>query len=628
MDLSKYFPVSILPILLPDIFNTMNKFCVHRWLCIFILLSASTLNCFCQSFVSDPEIPNPTITFLNDSVVRLDYDSIYHVHEWWDTIQYPGVVFQDGRLTYDYTRIFSDLMTVLDAREYHFIPVYGDDDLRYGLLFDPAQGFHTMPGGDNAGSPNTIPAKNIGRENNSYDQHAGGVHPERGYNYSMPHMNDIKILPKSSTNIFGHHPNFGSTMRLFHEIGHTWGVIWNTSVANALNWDVLNWEPWMPPITLVAGGNHWWPYGSNRWVDPKNGGLLTSSASINRFNIFDLYAMGAVSYNDIVDSVLYVRDPNTLVEYPVTVDSLILLLNKAQNYLNITPPEDLPNYLQGDEYLTGDGKRIPATDPNTQHFKTLIVVVTGAESIFSRSDKDLVLKLAKDVPPDWEIATRGYSHMSTKLEHKMVNDFGRYLGFGNSVTIKWEHFVSAYGAYKQASPDGIRIEGLPTRGTLSFNGLAVAVGQTFSPADFAFGHFTYTKDADKRFTGDEFQWNAITQGRWAVAAKVTIKPFSNSMTSNNESSIQFENEQRRGILTAYPNPFDDIITLTASEDIDEEVRISVSDQNGQAIHSQTASRFSKNENLVIDLAANNSNGILYLSVTISGRTQTKRILRK
>jgi hypothetical protein len=600
-----------------------QKFSLVLIICVILIL-----DCYSQPFFSNPGIPNPTITFLNDSVVRLDYDSIYQVHEWWDTVQNPGAVFS-GPFSYDYTRIFSDLMTVLDAREYHFIPIYGDDDLRYGLLFDPASGFATIPGGGNSGSPNTIPAKNIGRENNSYDEYAGGIHTARGNNYSMPHMNDIKLLPNSSANILGPNLNYGSTMRLFHEIGHTWGVTWNTSVSNVLNWDVLNWEPWMPPITLVAGGGHWWAYYSNRWVDPRNGGLLTSAPSINRFNIFDLYAMGAVSYNDIVDSVLYVRDPNTLIEYPVTVDSLILLLNKAQNYLNGTPQEDLPNYLQGDEYLTGDGKRIPATDPNTQHFKTLIVVVTGAESIFTGSDQDLVLKLARDVPPDWEVATRGYSHMSTKLEHKMVNDFNLFIpSHRKSISVTWQNFLAGYNPYKQNNPDGIRIESLPLTGTLTFNGMPVHAGQFFDLLDF--GNFIYNKP--ENFNGAEFSYNAITNGRWAVPANVKIRPSpiiipSNMPSGTTESGLAVTGTKGT-VVKVFPNPFGKTLNLSVANSTPTSFSIILYDMQGNIKYQKTNQLNEQGtKTIVIDDIPDNVTGQLKLNITLEGNTLRKTVIR-
>src|SRR5690348_6714813 len=100
----------------------MNRKWSLNLIVLFIACLITEGNC---QLVPYPGIPNPTITFLNDSVVRLDYDSIYQVHSRWDSVQHPGEVeFKKEFYSYNYTRIFSDLMTVLDARQYHYIPIY------------------------------------------------------------------------------------------------------------------------------------------------------------------------------------------------------------------------------------------------------------------------------------------------------------------------------------------------------------------------------------------------------------------------------------------------------------------------------------------------------------------------
>ncbi|NBP70071.1 MAG: hypothetical protein EBU52_15145, partial [Cytophagia bacterium] len=317
-----------------------QKFSLVLIICVILIL-----DCYSQAFVSNPGIPNPTITFLSDSVVRLDYDSIYHVHEWWDTIQYPqaiGNIRNTVTGKYDYDRIFSDLMTVLDASQYHFIPIYGDDDLRYGEI----------PGWIHSGERNFFPAKNIGFDNNLYT--GLPMKPIRGSNYLMPHMNDIKTLDRPNTNELASMPNFGSTLFLFHEIGHTWLTYWRTGAAGVLGWTSIGWQPWMPTSMLVSAGQHWFPWFSDRWVNPTNAGIMPSAPSFYEFNIFDLYTMGIRTYNQTADSILYVRNPETLIEYPLNVDSLIATLNKAQNYLDTTPPDSIPDYLEVQEFMEGD----------------------------------------------------------------------------------------------------------------------------------------------------------------------------------------------------------------------------------------------------------------------------------
>jgi len=176
------------------------KFNFFRLLQLLIILILHPYLLMAQAFTSDPNIEDPVITILNDSVVVMQYESIYDVHEHWDTIQYPGAILRSALLgKFDNHRIFEDLMTVLDAREYHFIPLYGDDDYRYGEL----------PGWIHGGRFNEIAAKNIGAINNFYD--TSPLFPEWGNIMRMPHMNNVKFLDRND-NI----PNYGTTLTLMH----------------------------------------------------------------------------------------------------------------------------------------------------------------------------------------------------------------------------------------------------------------------------------------------------------------------------------------------------------------------------------------------------------------------------
>lgn len=587
---------------------------------IFILTTIACSQAFCQAFVSDPNIPNPKIAFINDSVVRLHYDSIYQVHEWFDTIQYPQILEQQNPVAqlrngligkYDYARIFADLMTVLDAREYHSIGIYSDDDLRYGEL----------PGWIHSGPRNKYLAKNIGHNNHLVD--CGPFFPERGKNFAMLHMNNVEFIDRP----IGFLDNYGSTLTYFHELGHNWGVHWRPSVGEALNWSFSDWEPWMPTLYLIVGGTHW-INSSERWVNPNNMGILPSGPIYNRWNVFDLYAMGIMPYNQLQDSVIWARDTATLNEYPITIDSLITTLGKAQHYIENTPLDQLPDYLENWQYIQGDGKRIPAVDLQMQELKALIVVVTGKESIFTQADSALLLGLARDIPPDWKYATYKRSSISTMLTHKMVNNI--YLTLSStSLLITVNDFLSGYEGYLQADPESIQIVSLPSAGTLFYNLAAVHQGQVLTMSDLTSGKLRYIKNGiPKKFAGDEFTWNAMTQGRWAVPGKVIINPVDQPGTQIQNNIAAQRSVENPQLLSAFPNPFNEVITLKANSNINAEVLIKIRDDNGTLLYSTLLNGLRQNEEIKIESLQKSLKGPLHISINTQGQTQTMKIFKR
>lgn len=531
-----------------------------------------------QPFISDPDISDPTIHFLNDSIVVVRYDSIYDVHMRWDG---QGSLSSTSLGRYDNHRIVSDLMTVLDVREYHFVPLYADDD----LVFGTEENNHRMPGWIHYGQGNGRSPKNIGRDNN-----VSGVleplHSEWGQIRSMSHMNNVWQL-RRETSI----PNYGLTPTLFHEIGHHGSAYFFNSPSAPLGWTPLEWEPWMPPLVLVNGGNHWWSPGSNRWVNPIHAGLLTSAPSSPYYNWIDLYALGILSWEQISDSVSYVRDPKTLDEYPIYRENLVKMLDAYQNYYDSTPPDQIPFYLQGDDYMEGNGIRIPNGDSIMLDLKTLIVVILGAESTFDSTDIHYTMRLAQETPPDWEIATHGYSQMSTQITHKRANPIEKEMNAEDSILyFQLSDFQSAYNQYDFNPLSGIRFAILPSNGTLWFNELPVTADQVINISEITNNQLFYEKDSE--ISSDEFVWNAqfsddgSGKSRWAAPAPITISQSILIMPPMTKVEETLSLSHKIHDLQIYPNPFSDELTVNILNEETSYVTIKVFDLSGKLQYSR------------------------------------------
>ncbi len=535
--------------------NILSKRYIY---CCFISLFFSLWELRAQPFIADSAIRNPVIRFINDTVVFIKYQSIYDIHEKWDTVADPGAIFTKTSKM-DYDRVKRDLLTAINIKEYNFIPLYVDDDNTYngafpGWIHDGMRTYATI-------------AQNIGWNNLNYTSNS----PMNGKIISLPHMNNVNELNRA-INDPDVPRNYGSTLTLFHEIGHNWGVKWrNLPVDQKLGWNSFIWDSTRALATLMMGHSHWVPH---RFVNLMDAGILPSGAVSNRFNVFDLYAMGISPYNDVKDSVIYVRDLDSNI-YPVTVDTLINLLTVYQNFQD-TSSAPVPAL----NCKTGTGRRIPSKDPRMDSLKTLIVVIAGdSETVWTKSDEATIMKLARDVPPDWDTATWFKSTMSTRLTHKMVNPIRRTI-VGNSTIFTWNHFLSAYNPYLKTAMDGIRIESLPTRGVLSFNGLAVAQGQVFTVFDFAFGNLVYTKGIGA-FKEDVFNWNVIVNGRWSVPASVKITPNIFAPGLIQTTGVEWANATENK-LEIYPNPFSDKVNIV-SNTIDGMVEMEWYDMTGKLL---------------------------------------------
>jgi len=296
---------------------------------------------------------------LEDVAVILEYDSIYDVHTPYDPCQ--PIRSQGGGF---YTSsILSDLGTVVDSSRYNFVLLYSVQE---------------VPGWIHSGGYNRYLAKNIGRNNTLYG--SPPTFSDWPNLISYPHMNSIDFLDRP---ILPDRPNYGSTLTVFHEIGHNWCVYWSQDSPGPHEWKLGD-----PVAWLAAASSHWtWV-----WLEPNMPGILYSGPTSNYFNAFDLYAMGLMDYNEISQYSYLLEDPCSPPEdpniYEVTVDDLIYSLS-----------------LVGGDFYEGDGKRIPAMDPNIENLTTLIVVIKEVNETFTQEQIDLVVDLAYDLPGDWNTAT-------------------------------------------------------------------------------------------------------------------------------------------------------------------------------------------------------------------------------
>jgi hypothetical protein len=137
-------------------------------------------------------------------------------------------------------------------------------------------------------------------------------------------------------------------------------------------------------------------------------GIMYSGPLSTRFNPYDLYFMGLMPYSEASTYAytIYEINPDYTPKnyHTIYLDSLIYGLS-----------------LAGPEYFEGDGRRIPDCDSLVTNLKALIVLIQGEDEILLQEDKERMLKLAHDIPPDWETATWGRSKMSISIDFKYSN---------------------------------------------------------------------------------------------------------------------------------------------------------------------------------------------------------------
>ncbi len=65
--------------------------------------------------------------------------------------------------------------------------------------------------------------------------------------------------------------------------------------------------------------------------------------------------------------------------------------------------------------VAGDGKRIPAIEPEATQVTALVVLVNGESDAVSVAQTDKLHAIATELPDAWRLATWDRSHMTTDL---------------------------------------------------------------------------------------------------------------------------------------------------------------------------------------------------------------------
>lgn len=316
---------------------------------------------------------NASVFSIKDTIVVVQYPQIWDVHPRFDPVNYPNPRVQPA--AYNMTRVLGDLAAYVDPARYDFVAMYSMD---------------SVPGWINSGSNYGNGARNIGI-NNSVSLHS----PPAGWPRlrSAPHMNSLYYI-NNDPNPVRHQL---STLVLFHEIGHLWGVFITVN-------GTVGPREWVPgqPVAWLAGVNGHWAFNWTTTACPCPVGILTSGASDVRFNAFDLYAMGLMGYDEVktqrytVYEVVKPFGPNDPTKpHPVTVDSLIDNLSRS-----------------GAAFFTGNGHRIPDTETWSRSVNTLLTIVMGRDQQPSAELVNRLMTVARDATPDWATATWGRSQMN------------------------------------------------------------------------------------------------------------------------------------------------------------------------------------------------------------------------
>jgi hypothetical protein len=331
--------------------------------------------------IAQTTFAQPSVSYLDDTAVIMEYDSVFDVHTDPDPAKYPDQRSQPGNFTTN--RVLEDLEPYVHSDGYDFVLLYT---------------VREVPGWIHAGSRYSTPnGKNIGHLNSdSGNSWKPGNSTGWDKLRSAPHMNSVDFIDRPEPN----RPNYGGSRTVFHESFHYWGpdITGNYTVGPR------EWKPGDPLAWLAQTALHW----SWNFADPTMPGIMASGATSSQFNAFDLYLMGLVDYAEAstFSYTIYELDPVTQgvpndpgLFHELTIDDLIVSLA-----------------LRGPDYFEGDGRRIPEIDETAEEFHALVVVVKGKDDVLTESHTELIRDMVADIPPAWEIATWGRSMMDARVE--------------------------------------------------------------------------------------------------------------------------------------------------------------------------------------------------------------------
>jgi hypothetical protein len=297
-------------------------------------------------------------SIMRDTLVVLSVPTLTWAWAPFNPQAYPNPRIQPSGMQSD--RILAALAPVVRADAYDFVLVYATD---------------SVPGWINSGPRWLRGATNLGWS--SFLTPPTGWSRLRG----MPSMNWLGYFdPVRTSEAYG-------PQTAIHEMAHFWGVYITGGTGGPRAWKRGD------PVAHLAGCCAHWSW--NWRPDPTHPGfqppgILYSGPTDPRFNAFDLYAMGLMPYAEARQHRYIVYDINDGTEYPVTVDSLIAALR-----------------LTGT--ATGDGRRMPDTDPTATRMRALMVLVTPQGRSLEASEENILMDLARRLPPAWSTATWGRS---------------------------------------------------------------------------------------------------------------------------------------------------------------------------------------------------------------------------
>lgn len=315
--------------------------------------------------------PAASVSFIDDAAVLLEYASAYDVHSEPDGSTLP---LRSQLGNFDTDRVLRDLEAHVDPGAYDFVLLYS---------------LRELPGWIHSGTRIvTTPAKNIGADNCCYG--SPPIRPAWPRLRAVPHMNSVSYVAEAGL----HH----ALLVAAHEMGHFWNVRWNRAPVGPRDW-----RAGMPAGWLAGCCGHWtWNWVKDAGED-RPPGIMGSDPTNDRFNEFDLYAMGLMGYDEVraVRHEVYECDPPGDAACPagathaIGVDDLIAGLEAS-----------------APERVDGDGRRFPDTDETMAFVRILPVVVKGADEPLTEAEADLMRAFAAEMPAAWSAATRGRSTMS------------------------------------------------------------------------------------------------------------------------------------------------------------------------------------------------------------------------
>lgn len=314
--------------------------------------------------------PPPLSATVLQSAVLLEYSSAYDVHTAYDPNR--PIRSQPGSFN---VPLILDAVAPLVSR-----PEAIDFVLIYSLV--------EVPGWIHSGNAYGSFAKNIGFYNDRAD-----VSPPTGWDRlrGVPHMNDLAFAAQESSG----EANYYSALIPIHEMGHRWLVRWSADSPGPRDWDDS-----MPVAWLAGCCLHW----SWNW-DHHDNGIMYSGPQSPRFNAFDLYGIGLMSYSE-ADTFSYDVWECTPSECFGAGPRHTVKLRDLQASLE----------KMGPGFYEGDGRRDPPLDESVESVQVLIVVIKGIEDELTSEDLATVTKIATDLPPAWSTATWGRSRLVVRAK--------------------------------------------------------------------------------------------------------------------------------------------------------------------------------------------------------------------